>query len=40
LPIGMQLISKAFDETTAYRFAYAFERQSGVNTLKFDIDKQ
>jgi aspartyl-tRNA(Asn)/glutamyl-tRNA(Gln) amidotransferase subunit A len=39
LPIGMQLISKAFDETTAYRFAYAFERQSGVNTLKFDIDR-
>ena len=39
LPIGMQLISKAFDETTAYRFAYAFEKQSGVNTLKFDIDR-
>ena len=40
LPIGIQLISKAFDETTAYRFAYAFAKQSGVNTLKFDIDKQ
>lgn len=38
LPVGMQLIGKAFDEATTYRFGYAFEQQSGFNTLKYDIN--
>ncbi|WP_426350768.1 Asp-tRNA(Asn)/Glu-tRNA(Gln) amidotransferase subunit GatA [Alloiococcus sp. CFN-8] len=30
LPIGMQLIGKAFDENTLYRAGYAFEREIGT----------
>ena len=34
LPIGMQLIGKAFDEATLYRAAYAFEQNTDYHTLK------
>ncbi len=33
LPIGMQLIGRAFDEATMYRFAYAFEQERCIPTL-------
>jgi aspartyl-tRNA(Asn)/glutamyl-tRNA(Gln) amidotransferase subunit A len=31
LPVGMQLIGRAFSEPLIYRAAYAFERQKGGN---------
>jgi aspartyl-tRNA(Asn)/glutamyl-tRNA(Gln) amidotransferase subunit A len=34
LPIGMQLIGKAFDEATLYRAAYAFEQNTDYHMLK------
>lgn len=34
LPIGMQLIGKAFDEATLYKAAYAFEQNTVYHTLK------
>lgn len=37
LPIGMQLITKHFDEATAYQFGYAFEQECSINTLKYNI---
>jgi aspartyl-tRNA(Asn)/glutamyl-tRNA(Gln) amidotransferase subunit A len=37
LPIGMQLIGKPFDEANLYRFAYAFEQESSISTVKIDI---
>ena len=30
LPIGMQLMGKAFDENTLYRAGYAFEKEIGT----------
>ena len=36
LPIGMQLIGKAFDESTLYKAGYAFEKEAGT----FDILKE
>jgi aspartyl-tRNA(Asn)/glutamyl-tRNA(Gln) amidotransferase subunit A len=36
-PIGLQLIGKSFDEANLYRFGNAFERESSVPTLKFDV---
>jgi aspartyl-tRNA(Asn)/glutamyl-tRNA(Gln) amidotransferase subunit A len=30
LPIGIQFIGKPYDEANLYRFAYAFERESGI----------
>jgi len=37
LPIGMQLIGKPFDEANLYRFAYAFEQEGSLSTVKIDI---
>jgi len=37
LPIGMQLIGKPFDEANLYRFAFAFEQERSLPTVKFDI---
>ena len=34
LPIGMQLIGKAFDEATLYKAAYAFEQNTDYHTMK------
>lgn len=34
LPIGMQLMGKAFDEGTLYRTAYTFEQNTNYHTLK------
>ncbi|OLN29806.1 Asp-tRNA(Asn)/Glu-tRNA(Gln) amidotransferase subunit GatA [Desulfosporosinus metallidurans] len=34
LPIGMQLMGKAFDEGTLYRAAYTFEQTTNYHTLK------
>jgi len=34
LPIGMQLMGKAFDEGTLYRVAYTFEQNTNYHTLK------
>ncbi|MEQ8236438.1 MAG: Asp-tRNA(Asn)/Glu-tRNA(Gln) amidotransferase subunit GatA [Syntrophomonadaceae bacterium] len=34
LPIGMQLIGKAFDEATLYKAAYAFEQNTDYHTCK------
>lgn len=34
MPIGMQLIGKAFDEATLYKAAYAFEQNTGFHTMK------
>lgn len=34
LPVGMQLIGKAFDEATLYKAAYAFEQNTGFHTMK------
>jgi aspartyl-tRNA(Asn)/glutamyl-tRNA(Gln) amidotransferase subunit A len=37
LPIGLQLIGSPFDEANLYRFGYAFEQESSIPTLKYDI---
>ncbi|MBP1930917.1 amidase [Ammoniphilus resinae] len=37
LPIGMQLIGRAFDEANVYRFGYAFEQEVSINTLKLFV---
>ena len=34
LPIGMQLISKAFDESTLFKAAFAFEQNTDFNTFR------
>ncbi|HUX47177.1 MAG TPA: amidase family protein, partial [Desulfosporosinus sp.] len=34
MPIGMQLMGKAFDEGTLYRVAYTFEQNTHYHTLK------
>lgn len=34
LPIGMQLIGKAFDEATLYKAAYAFEQNTAFHTMR------
>ena len=34
LPVGMQIISKAFDEATIYKAAYAFEQNTDFHTIK------
>jgi len=34
LPIGMQLIGRAFDEGTLFKAAYAFEQNTGFHTMK------
>ncbi len=34
LPVGMQIIGKAFDEATVYKAAYAFEQNTGFHTIK------
>lgn len=34
MPIGMQLMGKAFDEGTLYRVAYTFEQNTNYHTLK------
>lgn len=34
LPIGMQLIGKAFDEATLYKAAYAFEQNTDFHTMR------
>ncbi|WP_078409026.1 amidase [Priestia abyssalis] len=37
LPIGLQLIGKRFDESNLYRFAYAFEQECSIPTVKMDM---
>jgi aspartyl-tRNA(Asn)/glutamyl-tRNA(Gln) amidotransferase subunit A len=37
LPIGIQLLGRRFDEATLYRFAYAFEQECSIPTLKVEI---
>ena len=37
LPVGLQLIGKAFDEGTLLRAAYAFEQNTGYHKIKPDI---
>ena len=37
MPIGMQLIGKAFDEATLYKAAYAFEQNTDYHTMKPDL---
>jgi aspartyl-tRNA(Asn)/glutamyl-tRNA(Gln) amidotransferase subunit A len=37
LPIGLQLIGKRFDESNLYRFAYAFEQECSIPTVKIDM---
>lgn len=39
MPIGMQLIGKHFDESNLYRIGYAFEKEAGISTLKWVINK-
>lgn len=34
LPVGMQIIGKAFDEATVYKAAYAFEQNTDFHTIK------
>ncbi|MEQ8201455.1 MAG: Asp-tRNA(Asn)/Glu-tRNA(Gln) amidotransferase subunit GatA [Syntrophomonadaceae bacterium] len=34
LPVGMQIIGKAFDEGTVYKVAYAFEQNTDFHTIK------
>jgi len=34
LPIGLQIIGKAFDEETILRVAYTFEQNSGISNIK------
>ena len=34
LPVGMQLIGKAFDEATLFKAAYAFEQNTAYHTMK------
>lgn len=38
LPIGMQLIGNPFDEANLYRFAYAFEQEAALPTVKYEIN--
>jgi aspartyl-tRNA(Asn)/glutamyl-tRNA(Gln) amidotransferase subunit A len=38
LPIGMQIIGRPFDEANLYRFAYAFEQEVSIPTLKYDVN--
>lgn len=38
LPVAYQLMGKAFDEATLYRYGYAYEQQSDFNPLKYDIN--
>lgn len=38
LPIGLQLIGRQFEEANLYRFAYAFEQECSIPTLKIDIE--
>ncbi|MDN4593005.1 amidase [Polycladomyces subterraneus] len=38
LPIGMQFIGRPFDEANLYRFAYAFEQEVSIPTLKYDVN--
>lgn len=40
LPVGLQLIGKAFDESTVYRAAYAFEQTSRLFDVRPDIAKK
>jgi aspartyl-tRNA(Asn)/glutamyl-tRNA(Gln) amidotransferase subunit A len=37
LPIGLQLIGKRFDESSLYRFAYAFEQECLIPTVKMEF---
>lgn len=37
LPIGMQLIGKAFDEGTLFKAAYAFEQNTSYHTMKPEL---
>jgi aspartyl/glutamyl-tRNA(Asn/Gln) amidotransferase, A subunit len=37
MPVGMQLIGKAFDEATLYKAAYAFEQNTDYHTMKPDL---
>ena len=37
LPIGMQLIGKAFDEGTLYKAAYGFEQNTTYHTMKPEL---
>lgn len=37
LPVGFQLIGRPFDEANLYRFAYAFEQEVSLPTVKYDI---
>jgi len=37
LPIGVQLIGRAFDEANLYRFGYAYEQEVSINTLKLFV---
>jgi aspartyl-tRNA(Asn)/glutamyl-tRNA(Gln) amidotransferase subunit A len=37
LPVGLQLIGRPFDEANLYRFAYAFEQEISMPTLKYDV---
>ena len=34
MPVGMQFISKAFDEETLLKIAYAFEQNTDLNNRK------
>lgn len=38
LPIGMHIIGRPFDEANLYRFAYAFEQEVSIPTLKYDVN--
>jgi aspartyl-tRNA(Asn)/glutamyl-tRNA(Gln) amidotransferase subunit A len=38
LPIGMQIIGRPFDEANLYRFAYAFEQEISIPTLKYNVN--
>ncbi|WP_407312342.1 Asp-tRNA(Asn)/Glu-tRNA(Gln) amidotransferase subunit GatA [Desulfosporosinus sp. SB140] len=40
LPIGMQLMGKAFNEGTLYRVAYTFEQNTNYHTLKPNLSKE
>ncbi len=40
MPIGMQLMGKAFDEGTLYRAAYTFEQNTNYHTLKPSLSKE
>jgi len=38
LPIGMQIMAKAFDEGTLFRTAYAYEQAAGLSSLKPELE--